>query len=242
MNTNLAENFVILDSGVSTNNQVAVNKGLSGAIQTARVPYTITAADIALGFAFVTMPFPFIYPDTNYTAALAVSSEPQPAGSDFAPGCIYNRTPAGFSAVLNMTAAIPLVQGQVDLVNSTATLNPISLTVPLTTMYQVTFYYGPADNTGAGTWTPLVSWQDPTGNNLNSSTYFGAATAGSTGNFQSFSTPFYVKAGTPLVVTGSYSGAAFPMNVSIRVVQMPNNQTVYQPGQTVYMNVIAIHD
>jgi hypothetical protein len=28
----------------------------------------------------------------------------------------------------------------------------------------------------------------------------------------------------------------------VRVVQMPNNQTIYTPGQTTYLNVISIHD
>jgi len=34
----------------------------------------------------------------------------------------------------------------------------------------------------------------------------------------------------------------FPYHFSVRVVQMPNNQTIYTPGQTTYLNVISIHD
>src|ERR1019366_6648867 len=63
MGVNVAENFILLDNGFGINNQIAVYKGVSGAIQTLRLPYSITAADIALGFAFVTMPFPFVWPD-----------------------------------------------------------------------------------------------------------------------------------------------------------------------------------
>ena len=123
---------------------------------------------------------------------------------------------------LQSTAALPLIQGKVDSVNSTNDLAPITLTAPLTTLYQVTFYYGPADNSGSGTWTPTVTWEDPNGNMLTmTGPYLGPATAGDVNNYQSYSIPFFVNGGTPITVTGAYSGVAFPMNVSIRVVQMP---------------------
>jgi hypothetical protein len=34
----------------------------------------------------------------------------------------------------------------------------------------------------------------------------------------------------------------FYYHYSVRVVQMPNNSTIYTPGQTTYLNVISIHD
>jgi len=51
-----------------------------------------------------------------------------------------------------------------------------------------------------------------------------------------------VNANTPITVTGHYSGTAFPMNISIRVVQMPNNSTTVEPGDQFVINAIAIHD
>src|ERR1039458_1509717 len=116
MPVSVAENFVIIDNGVAINSKAAVNAGLSGSIQTERVSYAITALDIARGFAFVDMPFPYVWPDVKYTVSLAVSAGPEPITTDFSPGCVYNRTPAGFSAVLDLNTSTPLIQGGEDLI------------------------------------------------------------------------------------------------------------------------------
>jgi len=120
-------------------------------------------------------------------------------------------------------SVIPVVENSQDLVSSIAPTTLLVFTLPKTTLYQVTFYYGPADHTGAGTWSPTASWTDPSGNNLSlASPYLGPATAGDPNNLQSYSIPFFCKGGTQISVSGAYSGTPFPMNISIRTVAMPS--------------------
>ena len=110
-----------------------------------------------------------------------------------------------------LVGPIPVIQTSEDLI-ATLTTGTITATQALTTLYQVTFYYGPSDATGAGTWSPSVSWQDPAGNNLILAyPYLGPATAGNVENYQSYSIPFFVKGGTPITVTGTYSGGGIPV-------------------------------
>jgi hypothetical protein len=117
---------------------------------------------------------------------------------------------------------VPIVQGADNQTDSIAPTE-LSYTLPATTLYQVTFYYGPSGTSGSGTWTPTVTWTDPTNNNLSlGSPYLGPATAGNPDNLQSYSIPFYCKGGTTIVVSGAYSGTPFPMNIAIRVVAMPS--------------------
>ena len=205
--------------------------------------HTLTQDDITNSFAIVHINWPSPFYDTNYTPTFSVEDLDSVIDLSFEVGDIHNLAPDGFDAIVYMTAAaIPILQGQVDLVDSTSTLAPITLTAPITTLYQVTFYYGPADNSGSGTWTPTVTWEDPNGNMLTmTGPYLGPATAGDVNNYQSYSIPYFVEANTPITVTGAYSGVAFPMNISIRVVQMPNNTTVPQVGQSFIVHAMASH-
>ena len=128
----------------------------------------------------------------------------------------------GFQAGGGLLAGpVPIIQTGEDLVNSLAPTS-LSFELPLTTLYQVTFYYGPSSAAGSGTWTPTVSWTDPSLNALSiTAPYLGVATAGNVNNYQSYSIPFFCDGGTAIVVAGAYSGAPFDMNISIRVVAMP---------------------
>jgi hypothetical protein len=208
----------------------------------AATKYSLTSQDIVNGWAKVHISWSSPFYDTNYTPTFSVEDLDSVVDLSFEVGDIHNMKPDGLDAVIYLTAAIPLLQGQVDLVDSESTLAPITLTAPITTLYQVTFYYGPADNSGSGTWTPTVTWQDPSGNDLTmTGPYLGPATAGDVNNYQSYSIPYFVKAGTPIAVTGAYSGAPFPMNISIRVVQMPNNSTVPQVGDSFVVHAMASH-
>jgi hypothetical protein len=119
-----------------------------------------------------------------------------------------------------LVGPIPIVQVSDTQINSIA---PTIITdnLPATTLYQVTFYYGPSDISGSGTWTPTLEWTDPTGNLLNLNSILGPATAGDPNNNQSFSIPVLVKGGTNVTVTGVYSGTPFPMNIALRLVAMP---------------------
>ena len=212
-------------------------------VQTSRVSYSITSEDILQGFSAVPLTWSTPFADTNYTAAFGVNDTDDGPSIDFAAGDFHYKSTTGLTAVVIFPGAIPLIQGQVDLVDSIVPFVPLSLTAPITSLYQLTFYYGPANDTGSGDWIPTVTWTDPNNNNLTMTyPYLGGAVAGDINNYQSYSVPFFVKANTPIVVTGAYSGAAFPMNVSVRVVQMPDNATLPGVGATFIINAIAVHD
>jgi hypothetical protein len=240
---------------VAVNNPTTAIPGLSGAVQTTRVSYGITAVDLVNGYAVIPVIWDSPWPDVKYTTSVSgVSSLLSPV-EDFAIGAIHNITGAGLNAVIQLTAAIPLVQGQEDLVASLTATNVIALVAPITTMYQVTMYYGPSRTSAldAGkTWTPTVSWTDPSGNALQASStsptiVLGPASGGNTGSYgvnylQDFNIPFYVLAGSTISVTGAYVGGTFPVNVSVRIVQMPNNSVVYHVGDVFTVEAVSIHD
>lgn len=208
-----------------------------------RTDYVLTQADITNGFASVPILWDSPFNDTNYNFVWEIIDTSFSTPSlDFAHGDSHSIKGNGFTAVVDISASVPLIEAVADLVNSTSTLTPLSLTSPETTLYQVTFYYGPADASGSGTWIPTVTWQDPSGNNLTMTyPYLGPATAGDVENYQSYSIPYFVKLGTPIAVTGAYSGAAFPMNIAIRVVRMPSNSDASIVGDQVSVYALASH-
>jgi hypothetical protein len=419
MNETEAENFLVIDNlfpggplpPTSVNNPVAVAAGVSGATQTVRVPYMLTAEDIVRGYAFVNIPYPCEWPDLNETTTFTVCNPDETDGTDFSPGATFNRTTTGFTAILNLNAAVPIVQGQVDFVDLTAgqgyeftplaegvyaltivgtaiapqgplsnaqvnidvsytdnagaeyddaivsiqdTLEASSILYPLyalptapitvfssyvtfgvagalpanvwnmtvtlggtgtaaygATLHQATsgataFYYGSGISLGgqpgfmiytvlSGTdgsdsgyvWTDPVSGQTFTPTSATSAgTFYGPGTnatqfvTGASGPEMNIpTTEMYLGPhisgvgdvpsgyidvpGTPPSATHNYawydpvSGGVFiptaawtgtgprvvfPYNLHIRIVQMPNNQTIYTPGQVTYLNVISIHD
>jgi uncharacterized membrane protein len=120
-----------------------------------------------------------------------------------------------------LVGPVPIVQSSYNEQASTAVV-ALTFTLPTTTMYMVTLYYGPSDSTGSGNWSPTVSWTDPTGNDLQLAyPFLGQAVAGDPNNLQSYALPFLCKAGTPITIDGAYSGTPFPLNIGIRIVAMP---------------------
>ena len=211
-------------------------------VQIKHQQHVLTAQDIVNGYVAVPIVWDIPFSDTDYSTVFGIHDLDPLIDLSFAVGDVHNKTFEGLEAIVYIAAATPLIQGQEDVIAGEV-VSPIVLQAPVTTLYQVTFYYGPSDATGAGTWSPSVSWQDPAGNNLILAyPYLGPATAGNVENYQSYSIPFFVKGGTPITVTGTYSGAAFPLNLSIRVVQMPNNAVIAQPGDTFVVDAVALHD
>ena len=126
-----------LGDPIPVNNEYAVTNGLSGAMQTIRVPYSITADDILRGYAYVQVTWPYEWPDLNETITFTVCNPDQTDGTDFAPGCVYNRSRTGIWCILNLTAAAVLVQGQSDNTDQTAGLE-YSFTPDLDGIYSIT--------------------------------------------------------------------------------------------------------
>ena len=211
-------------------------------IQNQQVKYIVTQTDINNGWAAVPIVWSEPFSDADYTCAYGIYDLDGTIDVSFICGDQHNKTFEGWDAIVYMGSAIPLIQGQEDVVNQEV-VNPIVFTASAQTLYQVTFYYGPSGATGSGTWSPVVTWQDPSGNNLTLAyPYLGPATAGDVNNYQSYSIPFFVKAGTSITVTGTYSGSPFPLNVALRVVQMPNNATVPSVGDQFIVNAMAAHN
>jgi hypothetical protein len=221
-------------------------------VQRVKEEYTLTATDVVNGYAVVPVVWHVPFADANYTASFGVHDLDSVIDLSFAVGDMHNLTFEGFDAVVYLSAAIPLIQGQADYFDSTSTTPPISILAPITTLYNVTLYYGPASNAGTGTWAPTLTWTDPSGNDLvagpssSDAIDLGPAEAGGSGGgtyfLQSYSIALAVKGGTYLNFTGAYSGTPFPINVSIRIVQMPNNAIIAQPGDSFVVNAIGIHD
>jgi hypothetical protein len=221
--------------------------------------YAITAADIVRGFATIPVLWDSPFNDTNYNLTWEIYDESVAVSTqDWVVGGTRHVSPSGFTAVVGIFAAVPLVQA---VYNEVAGVDPtpvLSLTAPIQTLYQVTLYYGPSrsDAADAGkTWSPTITWRDPVGNVLIASTsgptiMLGSAEGGDqniSGNggvgwLQSYSIPFFAAAGTPITVTGGYTGGAFPMNISIRVVEMPaQSATQLLAGDKVAIHAMASH-
>lgn len=225
-------------------------------VQNAKASYTLTANDLTNGYAVVPLTWPEPFADLDYNIVWGINDTGDPSPSvDYAVGDVHSKTFTGCQAVVDIPAAIPLIQGQEDLVASTTATNVISLTAPFTTLYQVTLYYGPSRTSAldAGkTWTPTITWTDPSGNVLTASgssptIVLGPAAGGNTASYgvnylQAYSIPIFVLGGATISVTGTYSGGSFPVNVSVRVVQMPNNTTVPSVGTSFEVEAVAIHN
>ncbi len=239
---------------IAVNTPAIIASGFPGTFQVLQVPYSITSADITNGFASIPVAWPIIWPDNNYALTSGISSLLN-VNKDFVVGVAHSITGSGFTLVVRLADAIPLIQGQSDLVASTNATNLISLTTALTALYQVTLYYGPSRTSALDTgktWTPTIAWTDPSGNVLTASgtsptVMLGPASGGNTGSYgvnwlQAYSIPMFVLGGTTIFVTGTYVGGAFPVNVSMRIVEMPNNSTIYTPGDTLIVNAVSIHN
>ena len=154
----------------------------------------------------------------------AINILPSPASPDTASGLVIQSiNSTGVTQTNNgvvVTGGIPVVQFSEQVIGSLAPPNLISETA-LTTLFQITFYYFPHDDSGSGTWTPSLNWTNPNGQDCNLDGNLGPATAGNHNDGQSYSIPVLALGGTNIIITGAYSGTPFPMDVALRIVAMP---------------------
>ncbi len=226
-------------------------------IQLAQQTHVLTANDIILGYVVIPIVWPEPFTDTDYSVVLGIHDLDDPPNLSFTTGDVHDLEPEGCNALAYISAAVPLIQGQADLVASTATTSPLSLSAVATSLYQITLYYGPSGSSGANSdsWAPTISWTDPSGNALQFTPfggggpaaflgviYGGAEPVGGPSDIQSYSIPFFAKAGTPITVTGAYTNNPFPINFSARIVRMPNHSTIAQPGDVFMLHALAIHN
>jgi hypothetical protein len=75
--------------------------------------------------------------------------------------------------------------------------------------------------------------------------YVGVPTNGQPGNVPPNNSGVWtdtVNGGTFTPAASAPTKQIFDYHYRVRVVQMPNNSTIYQPGQVTYLNLISIHD
>jgi hypothetical protein len=212
--------------------------------QAARVMYTITATDILNGFIPVPVVWPTPFADTNYTAVFAVND--LDATVDLSIGVLdmHNKTASGVTCVALLAAAYPLVQGQLDALDVT-TAQDVTLVAPISTLFQVTVY---AASHGGGSSGDIfhvyIEYTDASG--IGQQTYdLGALTGNATGYVEDLpgTSPIYAVQGTTIrVYSALTAGSPFAYDMSVRIVQMPSNSVVIEPGDQFVINAIAIHD
>lgn len=217
-------------------------------VQTVRVPYTITEGDIIQGFSVVPVTWPTPFADTMYTAVFGVDEIAASPSAHFAAGEMQGITPTGMMTVILFPAVTPLIQGQLDAVD-VSTAKSLSIVAPISTLYMVTVYIVSATaGEGANTENVNLTYTDASGAGsitieigaiVDSGDGFNHAGAGET-----ITTPIFAAQGTTITVaTVLKSGStAFSYDVSMRVVQMPNNATLPAAGSQIVVEALAVHD
>ena len=216
-------------------------------VQTAHVMHTLTATDITNGFVVVSVVWDVPFSDTDYEVAFGVNDLDPVIDLSFAAGDTHNKTFEGLDAIVYISAAIPLIQGQLD-VSNVNTPQSLSFVAPVSTLYEISGYLASrGDGAGSDSVGINFTWTD--GRGLGTQ---GGQLENVVGNvttaFQypagidQFTLPVFAKAGTTVTVFTTQAGNPFHYDFSARVVQMPNNATIAQPGDQFIVNVIGIHN
>jgi len=212
-------------------------------VRTARVQYSITAADIINGWAKVHITWPTPFADANYTCDFGINDLDSVIDLSFAEGDIHNKTAAGFDAIAYLQGAILFIQGQLDALD-TSSPQSLSFIAPVSTLYTITTYMaGHGGGANTDIWDQQITYTDATG--LGQQTASLDTIAGNeTGfNYDSVGTfAIWAVAGSTIRVFTTLTNNAFPYDMSVRIVQMPNNSLIPVMGDTYIINAIAIHD
>jgi len=194
-------------AAVSVNDPVAVAAGKSGAIQTVRVACTLTVEDIQLGYKEISFDWLYPWPDLNETTGYCVCNPDQTDGTDFAPGCVFSRTENGMSAILNLTAASPIVQGQYDNFDTSAPLT-YSFTPLVTGMYEISQYLHPKGSAGSnadGIESVATYTGEGTDGVLTLEPPYTPMSTTRNGGVADDASPIYAQAGSPITLTTEFT-------------------------------------
>jgi len=208
-----------------------------------RTKYALTATDILNGFAAVPVLWDSPFNDTNYNLSWSVHDLGFPAPSlNYGVGDFHFKTGAGFTAVVAILAAIPLVQGQVDYPLLT-TAQTFSYTVTVSGLYAVTATAWTLDSTASTSADLVFEWVGPGGAlNANTSAWLtGPATATPFSGSDTFTFATAAVAGSAIVIGTANLNKTFPYGMSIRVVKMPDNTVLPIPGDAVEVEAMASH-
>jgi hypothetical protein len=214
--------------------------------QNVQAEYTLTSTDIVNGYALVPITWPTAWTGA-FSQTFSVVDQNVSINRAYSVGAAVNVTNTGFDAMVLLSAPVIFTQGQLDALDVTAPQSLV-VTAPLGTLYMITIYIA-SHNTGSGTQAvqTYITYTDATG--IGPQT-FGfpvlGQILGTDGplNSQNFTFPLYCIVGTPISITTAFVeagtntpiGTTFAYDFSARVVQMPNNSIVSQPGNRLLVN------
>ena len=105
----------------------------------AKALHTWTAAEVTQNFAIVHITWPIPWPDLNFAQTFGIRDTDVDVELDNFVLDMHNVTPAGFDAIVGLAVAIPLLQGDADVVNvntpSSATFTALEDTIYTVTLY-----------------------------------------------------------------------------------------------------------
>lgn len=236
MAVNLADNFITLDK--------AFPAGVVQ-LQYTRVPYTLTANDVLKGYCTIPVVWSKPWKDTAYAVLFGIESPVVVGVADFAVGAVHNKTIAGCDAVVNLTPAILLVDGELDCVNTNAA-QTLAFPVPAATtlqnfLYNCTFYMQCLGDGGASDTMDLqIIWIDPQGN---TQTEQYTMLTGNALSVAQFSFPVFAKVGTTVTINTVWTGTGghFHYNMALRIVNMPQNSIAYNVGDKMTLDAMSLH-
>jgi len=133
----------LYSQGIRTN----PSSGVSGSLQTQSATHILTAAEILQGWCLTPIVWKTPFPDLNYLIFTGVTSLLQDS-ADIAVGAAHDITVNGCNVLTILTAAIPLVQGQLDLLGL-VTNQSYSFTPPTSNVYTLNVVVGVPTSTGS---------------------------------------------------------------------------------------------
>jgi len=213
-------------------------------VRIARVTHTITEQDILNGFIPVPVVWPAPFEDTKYTAVFSINDLDETVDLSVGELDMHDKTASGITCVALLAAAYPLVQAQLDALD-VATPQTVNLASPIASLYTLSVYWtGHGNGTSGDNEKLTLTFTDASGigqQTVELGDLAGNATG--TGTSYAITFPLYTMANTPITVaTTLTAGSPFNYDLSVRIVQMPNNNVTIQPGDQFTINAIAIHD
>jgi hypothetical protein len=221
------------------------NEGINHTVDTSeqqsrQVLYALTSTDILNGYALVPITWPVPW-TTSFTQSFSVLDENVMINRAYAVGAAFNVTNSGFDAMVLLSSPVIILQGQLDALDAT-TAQTLDFTVLIGTLYMITIYIA-SHNTGLDTQAvqTYITYTDATG--LGPQT-FGFSVLGQilgtdgALNSQNFTFPLYCVASSTIQISTAFVeagtnnpiGTTFAYDFSARIVQMPNNSIISQPG------------
>ena len=225
----------------------------NGLTQSATAEYVLTSVDIVNGFVAVPVVWDMPWLDLDIAITFSIKDLGTNGPSlDYVQGDMHDITTSGFTSIVDIFGAIPLVQSLINAID-VDTPQSVNYLVPLNTLYMVTIYIASL-NTGSvdDAIQTYITFTDATNQGPQT---FGYGTlgqilgSGGSLNSQNFTFPLYCIAGSSLLVTTAFvlagtdtpTSDTFAYDFSSRVVQMPINSNIPSVGDLIIINALSFH-